>query len=104
MAVYMYPTLTLEFLLHSRVKNEFDFDTMENKQKRKRKHFYPRFIVTDAINQIILSDFNNDCLHIITQTGHLMTYEPCGLSVDNKGRLLVGLYESRKIKVIKYCT
>lgn len=29
-----------------------------------------------------------------------MTYEPCGLSVDNKGRLLVGLYESRKIKVL----
>ena len=92
-----------------RVKNEFDFDTMENKQK-KENTFYPRFIVTDASNQIIVSDFNNDCLHIITQTGHLVTYfdncelhKPCGLNVDNKRRLWVGLYESRKVKVIKYC-
>ena len=79
-------------------------------QTRKENAFYPRYIVTDASNQIIVSDFNNDCLHIITETGYLMTcvdncglHKPCGLSVDTKGRLWVGLYESRKIKVIEYC-
>ena len=82
---------------------------MVNKQEKK-KTFYPRYIVTDASNQIIVSDFNNDCLHIITHTGHLVTYfdnrelhKPCGLSVDNKGRLWVRLHELRKINVIKYC-
>ena len=60
----------------------------DGKQARKENTFYPRYIVTDAS----VTCFDNCELH-----------KPCGLSVDNKGRLLVGLYESRIIKVIKYC-
>ena len=38
----------------------------DGKQAKKENTFYPRFIVTDASNQIIVSDFNNDCVHIWT--------------------------------------
>ena len=104
MAVYVYPNVKARFVVafESEERVWFRYD---GKQAKKKTLFYPRNIFTDASNT-----FNNDCLHIITQSGHLVAYfdncelhKPCWLSVDNTRRLLVGLYESRKIKVIKYC-
>ena len=73
------------------------------------KTFEPRFILTDKMNQIIVTDSNNDCLHILDQNGsflkcvdHCELEEPGGLSVDSEGRLWVALFLSRKIKVIQY--
>ena len=68
-----------------------------------------RGIVTDALSQIIVADYNNNCLHILDQNGQFLRCidnceldKPIGLSVDNEGRLWVGLNESGKIKVIEY--
>ena len=34
---------------------------------RREKSFYPRGIVTDALSQIIVADYKNNCLHILDQ-------------------------------------
>ncbi|XP_022312312.1 uncharacterized protein LOC111117468 [Crassostrea virginica] len=76
---------------------------------RREKSFDPRGIVTDALSQIIVADFNNNCLHILDQNGQfLRCVDDCGLeyplelSVDSEGRLWVGSWISGEIKVIEY--
>ena len=71
--------------------------------------FDPRGIVTDDLSQIIVADFNNDCLHILDTNGHLLKcvddcglVEPNGLSLDSEGKLWVGLEKTGEIKVIEY--
>ena len=71
--------------------------------------FGPTGIVTDSLSQIIVSDYNNDCLHIIDQNGKFLKcvdncglHKPWGLSVDSKDRLWVALTGENVIKVIKY--
>nr|XP_022307781.1 uncharacterized protein LOC111113782 [Crassostrea virginica] len=71
--------------------------------------FRPREIVTDALSQIIVSDNNNNCLHILDQNGQFLRCVdncglegPYGLSVDSEGRLWVGLLYTGVIKVINY--
>ncbi|XP_078330464.1 uncharacterized protein LOC144624504 [Crassostrea virginica] len=81
----------------------------DSKLARRKKSFDPRDIVTDALGQIIVTDINNNCLHILDQNGQFLKCvddcgleRPLGLSVDSEGRLWVGLYEKGEIKVIKY--
>lgn len=69
----------------------------------------PKGIVTDVANQIIVTDVNNHCLHILDQDGHFLRpvenlgiENPVGLSIDANGRLWVGLSQRREIKVIEY--
>nr|XP_022312099.1 uncharacterized protein LOC111117325 isoform X2 [Crassostrea virginica] len=76
---------------------------------RREKSFGPGGIVTDALSQIIVTDINNDCLHILDQNGQFLRCvndcglgRPLGLSVDSEGRLWVGLWKSGEIKVIEY--
>ena len=76
---------------------------------RREKSFDPRGIVTDALSQIIVADFNNNCLHILDQNGQfLKCVDDCGLksswglSVDGEGRLWVGSAYPEEIKVIAY--
>ncbi|XP_078330152.1 uncharacterized protein LOC111116857 [Crassostrea virginica] len=76
---------------------------------RRKKSFGPKGIVTDVLNQIIVTDINNDCLHILDQNGQFLRCvddcgleKPLGLSLDSEGRLWVGSFESGKIKVIEY--
>nr|XP_022310927.1 E3 ubiquitin-protein ligase TRIM71-like [Crassostrea virginica] len=78
-------------------------------QARREKSFDPRGIVTDALSQIIVTDSNNNCLHILNQNGQFLRCvddcgeeEPSGLSLDSEGRLWVGSWNSREIKVIEY--
>nr|XP_022312777.1 E3 ubiquitin-protein ligase TRIM36-like [Crassostrea virginica] len=73
---------------------------------RRDLSFDPRGKVTDALSQIIVTDVNNDCLHILDQNGQfLRCVDDCGLedpdrlSVDSEGRLWVGLLD--KVKVIE---
>ncbi|XP_078330467.1 uncharacterized protein LOC144624507 [Crassostrea virginica] len=75
---------------------------------RTKKSFNPRDIATDALSQIIVTDTNNNCLHILDQNGRFQRCVnecgleiPYGLSVDSEGRLWVGLLAG-EIKVIKY--
>ncbi|XP_061192590.1 tripartite motif-containing protein 2-like [Saccostrea echinata] len=76
---------------------------------RRKKPFFPVYIVTDSLGQVIISDFNNDCLHILDQNGQFLRcvdncglLSPGGLGVDSEGRLWVGLHDSGDIKVIQY--
>ena len=73
------------------------------------KSFSPRYIVTDALSHIIITDYANDCLHILDQNGYFLKYldncgieNPNGLSVDGVGRLWVGLNRTGIVKVIEY--
>ena len=75
---------------------------------RRKSPFDPKDIVTDAYNQIILTDYSNNCLHILDQIGQFLKCvegcgleNPKGLSLDRKGRLWVGT-KSKSIKIIKY--
>ena len=75
---------------------------------RREMKFTPGYIVTDALSQIIVSDYNNNCLHILDQNGQFLRCvdgcgleKPFGLSVDSEGRLWVGC-DRGEIKVIQY--
>ena len=66
----------------------------DGKQAFREKTFVPKGIVTDKFSQIIVADYNNNCLHILDQNGQfLICVDKCGLekphelSVDSKGRL-----------------
>ncbi|XP_062586577.1 uncharacterized protein LOC134248167 [Saccostrea cucullata] len=75
-------------------------------QAKRKKYFSPEQIATDSRSQIIVTDHNNDCIHILDQNGQFLQCvddcgldTPGGLSVDSKGRCWVGLH-SGKLKVI----
>ena len=75
---------------------------------RRKEAFASGGIITDVLSQIIVADYNNNCLHILDQDGQfLRCVDDCGLekayglSEDNEGRLWVGC-ETRNIKVIQY--
>nr|XP_022303442.1 uncharacterized protein LOC111111010 [Crassostrea virginica] len=81
----------------------------EGTPARTKKSFAPRYIITDALSQIIVADINNNCLHILDQNGQFLRCingcglkKPYGLSVDSEGRLWVGLLNTGEIKVIQY--
>ena len=83
----------------------------EGKSYGKQEAFSPGYIVTDSLGEVILTDRDNDCLHILDQNGQFLMIvndcgleRPYGLSVDSKGRLWVALPDSREIKVIQYLT
>lgn len=74
-----------------------------------RKPFCIRDLVTDPLNQIIVADYNNSCLHILDQNGQfLKCVDNCeldqisSLSIDGERRLWAGLSHTGKIKVIQY--
>ncbi|XP_062583958.1 E3 ubiquitin-protein ligase TRIM71-like [Saccostrea cucullata] len=73
------------------------------------RSFGPTHIVTDSMGHIIVTDCQNDCLHILDQNGQFLRCvdncgleDPYGLSVDSEGKLWVGLFFSGEMKVIKY--
>ena len=76
---------------------------------RRENPFIPGGIVTDVLCQIIVTDFNNNCLHILDQNGQFLRFvDDCGLekpnqlSLDSEGRLWVGSSKSGEIKVVEY--
>ena len=80
----------------------------DGRPARRKEAFDPTGIVTDALSQIIVVDYKNNCLHILDQDGQFLRCvddcgleKPRGLSVDSEGRLWVGC-ETGKIKVIQY--
>ena len=77
----------------------------------RKNRFGPRDVVTDSLSHIIVSDYNNDSLHILDHNGKLLRciddcalFNPCGLSVDSMERLWVALCHSGEIKVLEYLT
>ncbi|XP_048741223.2 tripartite motif-containing protein 2-like isoform X2 [Ostrea edulis] len=75
----------------------------------RKESFNPGHTATDSIGQIIVTDYNNACLHILDQNGEFLRCvdncgldNPNGLSVDSEGRLWVGLVHSGEVKVIQY--
>ncbi|XP_062579923.1 uncharacterized protein LOC134241931 [Saccostrea cucullata] len=76
---------------------------------RRNGPFQPAHIATDSLSQIIITDYINDCLHVLDQNGQFLKCvdncglrSPAGLSVDSEGRLWVGCYNSGDVKVIQY--
>uniref|UniRef100_A0A8W8LZ77 Tripartite motif-containing protein 2 n=1 Tax=Magallana gigas TaxID=29159 RepID=A0A8W8LZ77_MAGGI len=73
----------------------------------KENPFKPRGIATNNQSQILVADFDNNCIHILNQDGQFLRLiddinEPCGLSVDTLDNLFVAEYKTGDVKVIKY--
>ncbi|XP_062571393.1 uncharacterized protein LOC134233435 [Saccostrea cucullata] len=71
--------------------------------------FRPDQIITDSLCNIIVTDYMNNCLHILDQNGlYLKCVDNCGLDfpipidIDEEGDLVVGNYLTGQIKVIRY--
>ncbi|XP_056020083.1 uncharacterized protein LOC125668101 [Ostrea edulis] len=80
-----------------------------DKPPGRQKPLDPTQIVTYSMGHIIVGDELNNCFHILGQNGRFLRcvkicrlYKPAGLSVDNEGRLWVGLLSSGEVKVIQY--
>ncbi|CAC5382967.1 TRIM71 [Mytilus coruscus] len=65
------------------------------------KLFDPRDIVTTSVGHVIVNDFNNHALHVLSGEGDLLTCKvmedqgiiyPMSLSIDTKGQLWVGCH------------
>ena len=74
----------------------------------RNKPFDPRGLVTDSLGRIIVTDMNNDCLHILDGNyGFLRSVieielvAPCAVSVDGKGRLWV-CSNTGEVKVVEF--
>ncbi|XP_061166044.1 tripartite motif-containing protein 2-like [Saccostrea echinata] len=70
--------------------------------------FSPRGITTDSQSHILISDYNNDCVHIIDQDGQFLRYIDCGvcyprgLCTDTYDNLFVAQLLNKEVKKIKY--
>ncbi|XP_048776313.2 uncharacterized protein LOC125680659 [Ostrea edulis] len=87
-------------------KVQFQYD---GTSARRKESFSPMQIVTDSMGQIIVADYNNDCLHVLDQNGQFLLCvdncgldKPFGLSIDSVGRLWVGLAESGELKLVQF--
>ncbi|XP_056009318.1 uncharacterized protein LOC125678069 [Ostrea edulis] len=75
----------------------------------RKEQFSPIKVVTDSLGQIIVADYNNECLHVLDHNGRFLKCvsnfgleKLFGLGMDCEGRLWVGFAESGEIKVIQY--
>ena len=75
-------------------------------QPKRREPFSPKGLVADSLCQIIVSDYNKDCLHILNINGQILRclndcglLKPCPESLDSQGRLWVGLAIQEKLKL-----
>ncbi|XP_078311399.1 uncharacterized protein LOC111132775 [Crassostrea virginica] len=71
--------------------------------------FYPFGITTDSQANILIADFDDNCIHTIDQNGKLLHYiyrcglqDPWGQCVDSIDNLLVTEWVTGKMKKIKY--
>ncbi|XP_061195450.1 uncharacterized protein LOC133203695 [Saccostrea echinata] len=81
----------------------------DGSQAMREKTSGPRYILTDTAGQIIMTDINNACIHILDKNGQLLKCvdncgldKPYGLSLSSGGTLWIGLPDSGKVKVIEY--
>lgn len=87
----------------------FRFRYTGHPNSSKAKPFKPYGITTDSWSQILTSDSDNHCIHILDQTGQFLHYiknchlqNPHGLCVDDRFNLIMAEYYSGMIKIIKY--
>ncbi|XP_062581690.1 uncharacterized protein LOC134243455 [Saccostrea cucullata] len=70
------------------------------------KVFDPRYVATDSHGHILVSDYDNNCVHILNESGHLVSLieylrKPEGIDVDDDNNLWLVEREG-KLKIIKY--
>lgn len=77
----------------------------------KKNPFQPYGITTDCQSRILISDYSNNCIHIVDGNGMFLAYIdhvncnlklPLGLCADNTGNIFVCEFKTGCLKKIKY--
>lgn len=74
------------------------------------KPFKPRGLATDTNGNILLTDLDNRCIHLIDENGVFIRYITCGgildkvcdLCIDDQGKIWVAERRTAKVKCIEY--
>ncbi|XP_062618721.1 uncharacterized protein LOC134280319 [Saccostrea cucullata] len=74
------------------------------------KPFKPRGVATDKDGNILLSDLDNSCIHLVEENGKFIRYITCGrsldkvcdLCIDGSGCIWIAERNSARVKCIRY--
>ena len=79
--------------------------------KGQGESFRPCDLCTDTAGHVLITDWNNENVHILNKDGDFVQYlltgeqgldNPSDINVDSEGNAWVGQYESGDVIVVKY--
>ncbi|XP_021364438.1 uncharacterized protein LOC110457466 [Mizuhopecten yessoensis] len=95
-------------VLNKHLQEVYRYGPHQHGSRPESQTFYPTCVTYDRLGQLVVTDFNNNCLHLLSGDGQYLgllytdIYRPNGVCVDKQGVLWVVHGSNRKVKRLKY--